>query len=179
MFQNPMVIEVDDAASFVSLAKDLKPKGRVIIFEQFGNGAFKFLTDQEGHLMGVQYNVQARHPVSAPNGEVTHNRDDLTPFDAEHVTKRLMQDLDIFGKEKMRILTLGSSWRKLLASSKPTTIKWTSRDPHIKNLRIVTQNKKPGVGTYTIQYTNVHVKELTDLLEKAGFKVVAGKIRRA
>lgn len=178
MFQNPMVIEVDDAAAFIALAKDLKPKGRVIIFEPFGNGAYKFLTDQEGHLMGVQYNVQARHPVSTPKGEVTHTRNDLAPFDAQTVTERLMDSLDVCGKEKARTATLGSAWRKLLGSSKPTTIKWTSRDPHIKNLRILTHNVRPGVGAYTILYTNIHVKETTEMLEKAGLKVVSGKIRR-
>jgi hypothetical protein len=34
-------------------------------------------------------------------------------------------------------------------------------------------------ATVTLQYTNVHVKELTRMLEEAGMKVVLGKIRRS
>lgn len=179
MFQNPMTIEVDDAAAFISLAKNLKPKGRVIIFEQFGNGAFKFLADQEGHLMGVQYNVQARHPVSNPKGEVTHTYTSIYPLEGAAGLGIIMSDLGVHGREKTRLDAMTAAIRKLLSSSKPTTIKWTSRNRLIKNLKILVCNVNPGVGRFVAKYTNIHVKELTEMLEKSGFKVVPGRIRRA
>lgn len=180
MFQNPMVIEVDSAAAFISLAKDLKPKGRVIVFEQVGNGAFKFLTDQEGHLMGVQYNVQARHPVSSPEGEVTHEITSVIPtLDSSLALAVIMQNLDIHGREKSRLDALNAASHKLLSSNKSTTIKWTSRNVHIKNLRIEVVNVRPGIARFIAKYTNTHVKTTTKMLEEYGFQIVSGKIRRA
>jgi hypothetical protein len=162
MFYQPMAVEIEDAAAFIALAKDLKPKGRVIVFEKVGNGAYKFLTDQDGHLMGFQYNVPAPHPVSDPQGGVTHDKDCLVGRDPADVLSTLMRETEVYGREKMRLESLLKAWRKLLASSNQTTIKWTSRHQHIKNLKILVHNKRPGIGTYTICYTNDHVRKTTE-----------------
>lgn len=179
MFYQPMTVEIEDAAAFISLAKDLKLKGRVIVFERTGNGVFKFLTDQDGYLMGYQYNVQALHPVLTPEGGVTHDMCSLSHHEPAHALTVLMLDTEVFGREKSRLEALTKAWNKLLATSGQTTLKWTSRNKHIKNLKILVRNKRPGVGTYTISYTNDHVRKTTEMLRRAGFTVVVGSIRRA
>jgi hypothetical protein len=178
MFYQPMTIEVDDAAAFMTMAKDLKPIGRVIVFEQDGNGAYKFLTRSGEDLMGVMYRVRhARHPISDPNGTVSHDINGLSGS-FEMAVNHLMKETDVKGKEMSRVRKYEEAYKKLLASSKPTIIKWTSQNDRLANIKINIHNVSCK-ATVTLQYTNVHVKELTRMLEEAGMKVVLGKIRRS
>jgi len=173
MFFRP-IIEVDDPAAFLTLAKDLKPLGNVIIFES-EKGRYKFMTRQGDDVMAVSYAPPGPYPAGNPQGAVTHGIPVRPPYDTPLGWSDMYRRLDVTTRLEQRSVAIGEAYKRVLASSKPTTMKWTSSNPRITALRIVMQNI--GVQpTITIRYTDVHVRELTQSLEKAGFKVIPGKI---
>lgn len=177
MVYSPMTVEIDSAAAFLALAKDLKPQGKVIVYEKTGLGAYKFLTTHNGFLMGYQYNVRARHVVQNHEGAVTHTLS--LGGDWNKITRHIMVSLDVHGRESARTTALDQAWMKLMSTSNPSTLRWTSRHEHVKNLRILIHNERPGRGAVQILYTNDHVRETSELLRGAGFRVVNGAIRKS
>ena len=171
MFFRP-VIEVEDAPAFLTLAKDLKPIGRVIVFEP--SGKYRFMTRQGDDVMSVSYAPPGPYPARNPQGAVTHNIAIRPPY-TRLEWAQLYHNLDIKTRLSIRDKTLAEGIKRVLASSKPTRMRWTSANKRIKNLKLTIHNI--GVQpTVTIEYSDIHVRELTNMLNKAGFKVIPGKI---
>jgi hypothetical protein len=173
MFFRP-IIEVEDPAAFLSLAKDLKPLGGLIVFET-DKGRYKFMTRQGDDVMSVSYTPSGPYPVGNPQGQVTHDIPIRPPYDTSLGWSEIYRRLGVASRLEQRSAAIADAYRRVLAASKASTLRWTSSDPKVTSLRIVIQNI--GVQpTITIQYTDVHVRELSQMLEKAGFKVIPGKV---
>jgi hypothetical protein len=172
MFFRP-VIEVQDAPAFLTLAKDLKPLGRVIVFEP--GGKYRFMTRQGDDVMSVSYTPPGPYPASNPQGGVTHNVPVRPPYDTKLGWTQFYRNLNITTRLSARDKSIEAAIKRVLGSSKAVKMKWTSSSPKIKNLRIVVHNI--GVQlTITLEYSDIHVRELTKMLNSAGFKVIPGRI---
>jgi len=186
MFYRPM-IEVEDGAAFLTMAKDLKPVGRVVVFE-YDKDRYKFFSRQGDDLVAVSYAPKSIFPVSTPQGRVSHSSkapyrtlcgkcDHVVKFDhvVAFLDRNIYKKLGVTTRKTSRTRKLIEAVKKCLASSKPTTMRWKSNDEKITNLTMKVHSVNNAV-TITIEYTDVSVRELTKMLGSAGYKVVPGKI---
>jgi len=172
MFFRP-TIEVEDGPAFLTLAKDLKPIGRLIVFEP--GGRYRFMTRQGDDVMSVSYTPPSVYPPSNPRGQVTHNIPIRPPYNAPLGWAEIYRKLGITTRLKMRDRTISKGIKQVLASSSAARMRWTSSNKQIKNVRVTIHNI--GVTPHiTLQYVDTHVRELSRMLDRAGFKVVNGKI---
>jgi hypothetical protein len=173
------MIEVEDGAAFLTMAKELKPVGRVIVFE-YDKNRYKFFSRQGDDLVAVTFRPQSVFPVSTPRGEVTHDiLVDHRTFEPSLKQigglSYLYKKLDVTTRLADRTKKVGEAIKKLLASDKPTNMKWKSNNERIVNLNVKVHNNGTK-ATFTVSYTDVGVRELTKMLEDAGYKVVPGRI---
>jgi hypothetical protein len=176
MFYRPM-IEVEDGAAFLTMAKELKPVGRVIVFE-YDKNRYKFFSRQGDDLVAVTHKPNSTFPVSTPRGQVTHGIPiDLRTFELKQVggLGYLFKKLDVTTRLADRTKKVGEAIKKCLASDRPTKMKWKSNSERIVNLNVKVHNDGTK-ATLTVEYTDVTVRELTKMLESAGYKVVPGRI---
>lgn len=172
MFFRP-VIEVEDAPAFLTLAKDLKPLGRVIVFEP--GGKYRFMTKQGDDVMSVTYTPPGPYPASNPQGQVTHIIPVRPPYDTELGWAEIYRNLKIESRHSVRNKSISEGIKRVLGSSRPVKMKWTSSSDRVKNLRLSIQNI--GVQlSIILEYSDIHVRELTKMLTSAGFRVIPGKI---
>jgi hypothetical protein len=172
MFFRP-TIEVEDGPAFLTLAKDLKPIGRLIVFEP--GGRYRFMTRQGDDVMSVSYTPPSVYPSSNPQGQVTHNIPIRPPYNAPLGWAEIYRKLGVTTRLKMRDKTISKGIKQVLASSSAARMRWTSSNKQIKNVRVIIHNI--GVTPHiTLQYVDTHVRELSRMLDRAGFKVVNGKI---
>jgi hypothetical protein len=177
-------MEVDNGAAFLKLAKDLSPVGKVIMFEKSGKGRFKFLTKQHDELLAVCLTIQeSPYPVTSAGGEVDHeihynaamlsNRDDLICH------QDIFRKLAIETRLAARVKSLSKGLSAVLRSSKTTRMDWkkASKNPNILKLKVSTTiSRKKHQVVVNVKYTDQHTKALSEMLEKAGFMVVGGRI---
>lgn len=173
-----ITMEIEDAATFVAMSKDLKPLGRAIVFEKNDSGAsYHFITRQDKDIIRIKYPAKCTHPVTKPDGTVTHDNDKLIIHrQPEMMTRAIMRDVACEGRESSRSKAIQEAYKKLMSSDAPTVLKWTSQNSMIKNLRIAIRNRAIGRATVTLRYTNIHIEATTLMLEKAGYKVIKGSI---
>jgi hypothetical protein len=176
MFFRP-TIEVDDPAALLTLAKDLKPLGGIILFEA-DKGRYKFMTRQGDDVMAVSYTPTSPYPVCNPRGFVTHGIPLRSPYDNALGWQDILRKLSITSNVEKKCGMIGEGIKKLLGTSRVTLLtRWKSDDDKITNVRIAISNINV-TPTITIWYTDVHVRELTSMLEKVGFRVICGKISK-
>jgi len=173
-----ITMEIQDAATFVAMSKDLKPLGRAIVFEKNDSGAsYHFITRQDKDIIRVKYPAVCAHSVIKPDGTVTHDHDRLVIHrQPEMMTRAIMRYVGVEGRESSRSKAMQEAYKNLMSSDRKTIFKWTSQNPMIKNLQVILRNRGIGKATVTIKYTNVHIEATTLMLEKAGYKVIKGHI---
>ncbi len=173
-----ITMEIEDAATFVAMSKDLKPLGRAIVFEKNDNGAaYHFITRQNEDIIRIKYRAECLHPVSQPDGTVTHDNDKLIIHrQPEMMTRAIMRYVGVEGRESSRAKAMQEAYKRLMASDTATVFKWTSQNTMVKNLRVALRNKYIGKATVTVRYTNIHIEATTLMLEKVGWKVIKGHI---
>ena len=177
------LIEIDDQAAFIKLAKDLDPVGKIVVFEKQGKGRFKFLTKQHGELVVVVLNIQeSPYPVISPEGDVDFNEPVSSIMRASRDKFIFYQDLfrklSIKTRLESRVKSLAKGIGSVLSTSCATQMDWkkASKNQHLSKLKITTMlDLKNGV-VINIKYRDQHTKALNDMLEKAGFRVVMGRI---
>ena len=174
MFYRPM-IEVEDGAAFLTMAKDLNPVGRVIVFEY--EKGYKFFSRQGDDLVAVTFRPRSVFSVSTPRGHVTHDMPiNMQTFEPKGSLVNLFRRLNVSTRLKSRADKVGEAIKACLASDKITRMKWKSNSEKITNLNVKVSNHTAIKVTLTVEYTDVGVRELTKMLESAGYKVVPGKI---
>lgn len=133
------------------------------------------MTRQGDDVMSVSYTPPGPYPASNPQGGITHNIPVRPPYDTKLGWAGIYRKLNITTRLSARDKSIETAIKRVLASSKPVRMKWTSSSPKIKNLKILVHNI--GVQlTITLEYSDIHVRELTAMLSKAGFKVIPGRI---
>jgi len=173
-----ITMEIEDAATFVAMVKDMQPLGKAVVFEKNDSGAaYHFITRQDKDIIRIKYLARCVHPVAKPDGTVTHDNSQLVIHrQPEMMTRAIMRSVDVEGRESSRTKAVEEAYKKLMSSDLITVMKWTSKNPMIKNLQVIFRNKGIGKATVTVKYTNIHIEATTHMLEKAGYKVVKGHI---
>jgi hypothetical protein len=176
-------IEVEDSAAFFKLVKDLDPVAKIVLFEKKGKGRFKFLTKQHGELLTVSFDVQdSPYPVITPEGEVDHeipvNGGMRADRDKFIYYQDLFRALSIETRLESRVKSLAKGLGTVLGTSRTTQMDWkkASKNEHILKLRVATTLNRKNRVVINVKYTDQHTKALTGMLEKAGFRVIPGRI---
>jgi len=180
-------VKIEDASTFLTMAKDLRPLGRLIAFEHNGpadsSTRYAFLTKQGEHIIHVVYQTALPYPAENPDGTVTHvvklTHKQTNPKARNLVTtwQDILDALYIKTRLSQRAKSLGNAIGKSLAQNTTTTLKWTSDNKNIKNLRISVVPRPTSVHPILkISYTDHSIRQFSQMLDKAGFKVSKGKI---